>query len=147
VDALDAAVRDAPGPVVLVAHSLGCATVAHWLNSGRPTEKAVGALMVAPADVEAPDWPPAIVGFAPMPMNELPLQSTVVASADDPWVDFGRARAFADAWGSLLVDIGGKGHINAESGLGSWPEGRQELKALVELCSTVLSTREGPRAR
>lgn len=137
VDALDAAVRDAHGPVVLVAHSLGCATVAHWQRSGRLTEKAVGALMVAPADVDAPDWPPGIVGFAPMPMQALPLQSTVVASGDDPWVDFERARAFADAWGSLLVHIGDKGHINAESGLGSWPEGRQQLEALVERCGTV----------
>ena len=134
VDALDAEVRGADGPVVLVAHSLGCATVAHWLSSGRATEKAAGALMVAPADVDAPGFPPVIVGFAPMPMKTLPLQSTVVASGDDPWVDLERARAFADAWGSLFVHVGNKGHINADSGLGSWPEGRQELDALVERC-------------
>lgn len=134
VHALDAAVRGANGPVVFVAHSLGCATVAHWLNSGRTTEKAVGALMVAPADVDAPGFPSDISGFAPMPMQTLPLHSTVIASGNDPWADLERARAFADAWGSTMVHAGNKGHINAESGLGSWPEGRQQLEALVERC-------------
>jgi uncharacterized protein len=134
VEALDAAARDARGPVVLVAHSLGCATVAHWLSSGRTTDMAVGVLMVAPADVDTPNWPPGVVGFAPMPMKTLPLQSTVIASGDDPWVDLERARAFADAWGSEMVHVGELGHLNAESGLGSWPEGRRQLEALVKRC-------------
>jgi len=39
---------------------------------------------------------------------------------------------FARAWGSRLVDVGPKGHINSASGLGMWPEGFalvEELRA------------------
>jgi predicted alpha/beta hydrolase family esterase len=39
-----------------------------------------------------------------------------------------RARAFADAWGSMFFDVGRKGHINALSNLGEWEEGRALLK-------------------
>ena len=42
--------------VVLVAHSLGCATIAHWAaRYGQPIR---GALLVAPSDVETPITPP-----------------------------------------------------------------------------------------
>lgn len=141
VEALDSAVADVAGPVVLVAHSLGCATVAHWLDTPRAPATAVAALMVAPADVDQPGWPPEVIGFTPMPMKSFPLESVVVASGNDPWVAIERAVAFAEAWGSTLVDVGEMGHINTESGLGDWPEGRRLLDHLIDRCDSESGAR------
>lgn len=131
---LDAAIAASElGPPVLVAHSLACALVAHWARSGSGLHVA-GALLVAPSDVEAPGYPKEAVGFAPMPMEGLPFPSVVVASSNDEYVSLARARAFAAAWGSRLVDIGEAGHINGDSGFGPWPEGE---KMVIELCAEV----------
>jgi hypothetical protein len=67
-----------------------------------------------------------------MPLTRLPFAATVVASADDPYVAFGRARVFAAGWGANLIDAGVAGHINAASGLGEWPAGQRVLAALVD---------------
>ncbi|HLK91726.1 MAG TPA: alpha/beta fold hydrolase [Polyangia bacterium] len=121
----------AGGPVVLVAHSLGCALVAH--AAAEPWSAAVAAaLLVAPADVDSPaHTPPETRDFAPLPLAPLPFPATVVASQDDPYVTLARARSLARAWGAALVDAGPRGHLNADSGLGDWPEGRRHLEALV----------------
>jgi len=127
------AIRDRPG-AVLVAHSLGCALVAHLLNitGGRGV---AAALLVAPADVDdsgrtrrlAPD-------FAPMPRAAFPVPTIVAASRDDPFVSFGRAQAFAGHWGARFVDLGHAGHVNVDSGHGPWPEGRALFDDLVRGC-------------
>ncbi|WP_371502234.1 alpha/beta hydrolase [Kitasatospora sp. NBC_00374] len=132
VAALDGAVSAAAGPVVLVAHSLGCVTVAHWAATGPAAARAVtGALLVAPADIDTAEVPE-LVGFRPVPLRTLPFPTTVVAGSDDPWCAPERARAFAAAWGSRYVELGPYGHINADSGLGSWPAGRTLLAELTD---------------
>jgi predicted alpha/beta hydrolase family esterase len=126
---LEDAVVGAAGRVVLVAHSLGCALVAHWAQSGSVALVA-GALLVAPPDVEEiRHYLPEIESFVPLPMTRLPFASVVVASATDPYVDPARARAFAAAWGARLVDLGDAGHINADAGFHAWEEGRALLHA------------------
>lgn len=128
---LGAAIEAAGEPVVLVAHSLGCALVAYAARCPFAARIAA-ALLVAPADVDSPAHTPAETrGFAPMPMTPLPFPATVVASEDDPYVTLGRARAFAAAWGTAFVDAGPRGHLNAASGLGDWPDGRRHLAALL----------------
>jgi predicted alpha/beta hydrolase family esterase len=54
----------------------------------------------------------------------------LLGSQDDPYCSLARAREFATAWGSEFLDYGHRGHINAESGLGDWPEGRELLLQL-----------------
>ncbi|QYF92475.1 alpha/beta hydrolase [Massilia sp. PAMC28688] len=125
---LDAAIARCEGPPLLVAHSLGCITVAHWASSGSQLQVA-GAFLVAPADVAAASYPVDKNGFTPIPMERLPFPTHVVASADDPFVDAARARQFADAWGSAFTDIGRQGHVNGDSGLGQWDQGYQLLEA------------------
>jgi hypothetical protein len=134
VRTLDAAVRAAPEPVVLAAHSLGCATVAHWAAGAAPEAlaKVRGALLVAPSDVEAPQYPPGTTGFVPMPRARIPFPAIVVYSTDDPWISPERARAFAADWGAEALNVGALGHINSASGLGEWPDGQ----ALAELLMT-----------
>lgn len=129
VAALDTAVQRAGAPVVLVAHSLGAITVAHWAASAR-TGAVRGALLVAPADPEREGFPPEIVGFAPVPRERLPFPSVLVASADDPWMALPRATQLAQAWGSRLVNLGPAGHINTEAGFGPWPLAEQLIADL-----------------
>jgi len=67
-----------------------------------------------------------------MPLAKLPFPSIVVSSTDDEYVRPERAKEFARAWGSRLVDVGARGHINSASGLRAWPEGFgfvEELRA------------------
>lgn len=127
---VDAAIAESEGPPVLVAHSLACVAVAKWAASGSPLNIA-GAFLVAPSDVDAPNYPVEAVGFQPMPMEKLPFPSILVASSNDEYVTLERARAIAAAWGSRFVEIGEAGHINGASGYGDWPEGEQML---LEFC-------------
>lgn len=133
VDTLDAAIAAAEGQVVIAAHSLGCATTAWWAatHAGKPhAAKVKGALLVAPPDVERAGAPEPVAGFAPMPRLRLPFKSVVVASSNDPWCELPRARDWAAAWGADFHDLGAYGHINSESGLGDWPQGRDWLFSL-----------------
>lgn len=124
------AVATAQRPVIIVAHSLGCATVAHWAAHGG-IDRIASALLVAPCDVERPGMPECIARFAPMPAVPLPFRSTVVASSNDSYATLDRARCFAHDCGSAFVNAGMLGHINALSGLGSWPFGQVLLDTLV----------------
>lgn len=123
-----AEVDKARSPVLLIAHSLGCLACAALPVPLRA--KVAGALLVAPADVERADVPDCLRGFAPIPRTSLPFQSVVVASDNDPYCRLERARLFAEHWGSRLVIVPGAGHINADSGLGDWPQGLKLLGAL-----------------
>ncbi|MCR5887171.1 alpha/beta hydrolase [Hymenobacter sp. J193] len=131
VQMLDRAVAAAGPDVVVVAHSLGCATVAHWARTTR--HRLAGALLVAPADVDRPNFPSEVTGFAPMPLAPLPCPSIVAASTNDEYVTLTRAQAFAGAWGSRLVNVGALGHINSASELGLWPQGHALLRELMGL--------------
>jgi predicted alpha/beta hydrolase family esterase len=126
---LEAALEAEPEPVVLVAHSLGCALVASAAK--RAHGRIFAALMVAPADVEDEERTPELTrSFAPLPLKPLGFKATVVASRDDPYVAFERAAHFADRWDAAFVDAGAAGHLNAESNLGEWPEGYRLLQGL-----------------
>ncbi|MFL5410117.1 MAG: RBBP9/YdeN family alpha/beta hydrolase, partial [Myxococcales bacterium] len=99
---------------------------------GATVRKVRGALLVAPSDVEAPSYPKGPRGFEPMPQRPLPFAAVVVASSDDPYVSLPRARQFADAWRARLFEAGALGHINADSRLGSWPQGQALLGELLD---------------
>jgi len=125
---LDATVVAAGPEALLAAHSLGCALVCLWARRTRTPAR--GALLVAPSDVEAPSYPAGPTGFSPMPLDRLRLPSIVVAGDEDPYVSPARARAFAAAWGSRLVEVHGGGHLNSASRLGVWPLGLGLLREL-----------------
>ena len=130
---IDQAVRAAGGPVVLVAHSLGCIAVAWWagLLGQDVTSRVAGALLVAPPDVDRLAEP--VIGrFAPVPRAALPFPTLVVASSDDPYCRPARAEEMASAWLADLVVLDDLGHINAASNLGRWSEGQVLLDRLVE---------------
>ncbi|MBA4354926.1 MAG: esterase, partial [Novosphingobium sp.] len=125
VNKINLAVQRADRPVVLVAHSLGCLAVAWWAEFEQPRDgKVIGALLVAPPDVEVRPIDRRLTRFAPFPHGEFPFPSVVVASRNDPYMGFGQARQLARTWGSRFVDAGEVGHINADADLGEWTFGR-----------------------
>ena len=117
-------------PLLLAAHSLGCLLVAWWAAHSRSTPRVAGALLVAPPDTEREDMPPNLFNWRPIARQKLPFASVAVVSSDDPYCAPPRAQAMAQAWGSELLEIGARGHINGESGLGDWPEGIALLERL-----------------
>ena len=127
---LEETVADADGPVLLVAHSLGCILTAWWAAHTRHAAKVRGALLVAPGDVERPDLAAQIHGWAPIARQPLPFPALLVGSRNDPYCSLERAVALAQTWGARFVDYGERGHINAESGLGDWAEGHGWLQQL-----------------
>jgi uncharacterized protein len=128
VTLLDQAVRDAAGPVILVAHSAGVLVTAHWAAQYSPT-RVVGALLATPATLaaELPAEYPSIDelrahGWLPIPREPLPFPSIVAASSNDPLANPVRLAGLAAAWGSRVHDLGAVGHLNPASGFGEWPE-------------------------
>lgn len=113
-------------PTILVAHSLGCVTVARWAAQHRSdgrTWPVVGALLVAPADVERPEANRALRPFAPIARQRLPFTSHVVGSTNDRCCTEERARELARDWGAGFTLVENGGHINADSRVGAWPQG------------------------
>jgi predicted alpha/beta hydrolase family esterase len=109
-------------PVLVIAHSFGClATVRAAAFQSRLI---AGALLVAPAN-------PAKFGSTEaFGRTPLPFPSTVVASRDDPYMPFTVAQDWAGRWDSRFVDVGARGHLNAESALGDWFQGQRLLDHL-----------------
>jgi predicted alpha/beta hydrolase family esterase len=112
-------------PTVLVAHSFGCLASVHSL--ARDADNMVAALLVAPAD------PDKFEVAHLLPEEPLPCPSLLISSTNDPWMTSSKAQLWGRRWGSLLVDGGALGHINAETGLGTWQFGQDHLARLVAL--------------
>lgn len=130
ITALNDTVQRATGPVVLVAHSLGCHTVAHWAE--RHDAEVRAALLVAPPDIDysAAHGAP-IAGFGPPAANPLPFPTVLAASSTDPWAEIGWSRRLATRWGARFADLGDAGHVNTEAGFGPWPHGEELLRELL----------------
>lgn len=120
--AMARAVNEAERPVVIVAHSLGVPTVIQAIPQFR--KPVAGAFLVATPDVANPKIRPKhLMTFGPYPSDPLPFPSVMIGSRNDIYCSFDVAEDIAAAWGSLFIDAGDAGHINADSGFGPWPEG------------------------
>ncbi len=129
---LEDVILGSDGPVVLVAHSLGCILTAAWAQVSRSTARVQGALLVAPGDPERDELRGVLPSWAPIVRDRLPFPSLLLGSHDDPYCSLAKAQSLADAWGSRFIDCGPCGHINAESGLGDWPDGLALLRELTD---------------
>lgn len=137
VTKLEQSIRAADEPVILVAHSLGCLTVAWWAALATPQwgTPVAAALLVAPPSLEPEGFPVLTREFGRLPQVALPFPTIVVASHDDPYASFGQVAGMAHDWGAHLVDAGAIGHINALSGIGVWREGLVLLERLKQVVS------------
>ena len=122
---LQRSIASDPRPTILIAHSLGCITVAHWAAQA-PAEllgRVQGALLVAPAYVQRNNCPAALQNFAPIPQQPLPFPSQLVGSDNDSAASAARAIELARDWGSDVAILSGAGHINVQSGHQRWEQG------------------------
>ena len=120
-------------PAVLVAHSLGCITVAAWASHSKNLGRVKAALLVAPPDIARDDIGQMLPGWSAVPLQKLPFKTILLASGNDAFCSLQRAQAMASAWGSEFQDVGKRGHLNAESGLGDWPEAHAALARLAAI--------------
>ena len=128
---LDEVLLESDCPAVLVAHSLGCHLVAAWAAHSQHVARVRAALLVAVPDTEREDTPPNLFSWRPIVRQRLPVPSVMVVSSDDPYCTPERAEQMARDWGSEAFDIGPRGHLNGDSGLGDWPQGRALLQTLL----------------
>lgn len=136
---LNQVVESVNSPIIFVAHSLAASLVAHW-SMNYVDRKVIGAMLVAPADVDSSTHTPDVVrSFAPIPLQRLAFPSVVVASENDSYVSLERALFFAEQWGSHFINLGKKGHINSESRLKEWKEGQEILENFIQhvVCNPV----------
>ncbi|HJV07368.1 MAG TPA: alpha/beta hydrolase [Chromobacteriaceae bacterium] len=126
--ALDRALDQARRPAIVIAHSLGCITVAH--HAARHPGRIAGALLVAPADVERAFAPRELMGFAPVPRLALPFPTRLIASTNDPFCKASRSARLAGYWQSPINWLQQAGHINVDSGHSQWEDGLSHLHAL-----------------
>ena len=135
------------GPVVLVAHSLGCMLTAAWAEHSKNTHKVKAALLVAPGDPEREELRAALKSWSPVVRQRLPFAAQLLGSTNDPYCSFARAQEFAAMWGAEFVDYGACGHINDGSGLGDWSDGHERLQALISRDESILKQNNSPPGR
>jgi uncharacterized protein len=126
---LEDVVQSAPTDqrLILVAHSLGCHLVAAWAQVSVSAHRVQGALLVAPPDIARADMPAGLHSWRKPVLGRLPFTAVGVISSDDPFCGVTSGLQLCQAWGTQCVNIGSRGHINAASDLGDWPEGRRML--------------------
>lgn len=117
-------------PILIIAHSIGCHTVVEWVNKYYKNQNIIGALLVAPPDTTAKNFPKEIIGYEKPPLKKLPFDSTCIISSNDPYSSIEKAEFLAKKWESKVVYVGDKGHINLASNLGYWEEGKNALSCL-----------------
>ncbi len=69
-----------PSTVILIGHSLGCATIAHWESKYKRQIK--GAFLVAPSDVEAPQYNFPAKGFDPIPLEIINFKTIIITKSN-----------------------------------------------------------------
>ncbi|MEG0340540.1 MAG: alpha/beta hydrolase [Acinetobacter sp.] len=135
VAAIQAQLEQIEGPVILVAHSAGVLMTVHW--AAKHQHDIQGALLVTPPDLTK-NWPANYPsadtlrneGWDPLPNQELPFPSIVVASTNDHLASLGAVEEMAKLWGSQLLNLGAVGHMNPAAGFGPWPQAEQLIQQL-----------------
>jgi predicted alpha/beta hydrolase family esterase len=150
VEALDQALAQIVGPVLIVAHSAGVMITVHWARRHR--RPIAGALLAAPADLETP-MPSAYPtradldahGWLPIPRAHLPFPSIVAGSSNDPLGRLDRVEALASAWGSRFVNVGPVGHLNPAAGYGEWATAEALIEELISMNDLVHEQKRSAR--
>lgn len=125
----------AAGRVFIVAHSFGCLAAVQTAFDYR--ELVGGLMLVAPADPDRFELDRVV------PKHPLGVPAIVVASTNDPWMSFRRAAEWADNWGAEMINLGAAGHINVNSGFGSWPQGLAIYRSLHRQATRAAERRSG----
>jgi len=137
INAIQEAIEEIDGPIIVVAHSAGTLMMAHWAEWH--TANIRGVLLVCPPDIETPMPAPYPAleplkerGWLPVPRQPLPFRSIVCTSNNDPLTTLDKVIALANDWGSEIVHLGNVGHLNPASGYGNWPQGDVLIQQLID---------------
>ena len=123
-----AALNTAPDQVQIVAHSFGCLTsLAALAQYPTLASKVKKLLLVAPANPSrfgengfAHESPESYAAYFQQLRPQ--VQSEMIISENDPWLNFQDALQLAKAWKIRPKNLGQVGHINVASGFGPFPE-------------------------
>ena len=123
---------------LLVAHSLGVAFTLHLAACAGAADPYRGVLLAAGfwGALELPDYDPINASFF-VSLDWASARSgcgtgiACYAGDNDPYVPLVRSREVADRLGAPLRVIAGGGHLNAESGMTSFPELAEDLHAMI----------------
>lgn len=122
IDGVQRAVESVSGPIVFVGHSCGAVAITQWAER-YDHSRVLGAILVAPADVDDEYAMNEIKVQRPLMLSKLPFPSVVVCSDNDIHIGVDRAHYMAGCWGSKKVHVLNEaGHINADTGYGAWPQ-------------------------
>ena len=145
VEAIQRAIEQIEGPIIVVAHSGGVIMMLHWAQKYQHPIK--GALFATPPDFETPlpaGYPTLetlrVNGWLPIPRTPLPFPSIVAASENDPLANLERVVDMARDWNSELVNLGKVEHLNPASGYGEWPQA-EEFIGRLRTCSDSCARR------
>ena len=138
VEAIQNELDKIDGPVILVAHSAGVLMAIHW--AAQHQHNIQGALLVTPPDLNQ-SWPDNYPssdalhqeGWSPLPMQELPFRTIVVASTNDYLATLEAVTEMAELLGAELLNLGEVGHLNPAAGYGPWPKAEQLILQLDQI--------------
>lgn len=123
--ALDKAIKSPD--TVLVAHSLSCLLVSHWADRFQTPVR--GAILVGIPDPDGPNFPKAASSFKSPPCKTFSFPTMGLVSSNDHYGSTRFNEFVRSKWEVPLIELGALGHMNEDSGLGSWSQGQQLVKA------------------
>jgi hypothetical protein len=126
-------IKKADKHTYLIGHSLGCVTVARYLENLPKETKVGGAIFVAgfSDDLDSKETH----NFTEKPLNADKVRSHTkklicISSEDDKWVPFKIAKKFQEQLKAKLILDNGKGHFSGSEGINELPSA---LNALMEI--------------
>jgi predicted alpha/beta hydrolase family esterase len=105
VNKLNLAIHRAERPVILVAHDIGCLAAVWWAEYERPDfgDPVIGALLVAPPDVDRPRSDTRHARYGASPRAAQPIPAFVVADRRAPQSRLVTTTQLASDWDSLFT--------------------------------------------
>ena len=114
--------------IILIGHSMGCATIAHYKNSHLFDNRIKGCFLVGPANVCHALLPESCHSFKDFPevRNSIPVQ--LMISENDPYCNLETALHYSEIWGAEYLHMGLQGHFCGSDRFEEWTEGLQILR-------------------
>ena len=146
VNKLNLAIARADRPVILVAYGLGCLTVAWWAEYEQPLpgDPVIGAVFVAPPDIDRPDIDPRVAKFGAVPRRPLPFLSFLVPCTDDPLCNYRTAYSVARDWGANFIDSDDEEQNAGHPHDDVWPLGEALVRRLQSHSQAASIPRNAP---
>jgi predicted alpha/beta hydrolase family esterase len=128
---LEETVLDLSGPIVLVAHGLGCHLATAWAAYSRQASRVRGALLVAPLDLLSEPWLSRLPSWNKVPCQRLPFPSTVVGQDQGGRSVSEHSGQWARDWGSRWLERPPVSDFSHGPDA-DWPEGHALLQELIK---------------